>query len=138
MKSIMSADKFSTSDLNQLQGQLNLWRGKQRERAPLPEGVWRSAAALAQSLGVSRVSRALRLNYEKLSRWTAEDIDRPQDLPTRATFVELAASGPKGPDTSHGYRAEIGDATTDKLTLHLGSDMSAVMALAQSFWRRNR
>src|SRR5258708_24023360 len=138
MKSIMRADEFSTGDLNRLQGQLALWRGKQRERAPLPEAVWRAAAALAQSLGVSRVSRALRLNYEKLNRWTAQDADRPQDVPTRATFVELAVGDPKATDVSHGYRVEIADATTDKLTLYLGGDVSAVVALAESFWRRNR
>src|SRR5258708_25792718 len=138
MKSIMRADEFSTGDLNRLQGQLALWRGKQRERAPLPEAVWRAAAALAQSLGVSRVSRALRLNYEKLNRWTAEDTDRAQDLPAQATFLELAVGDAKAGDVSHGYRVEIVDGTTDKLTFHLGGDMRAVVALAESFWRRKR
>jgi hypothetical protein len=134
----MSAEEFSTGDLNQLQDQLHLWRGSQRERARLPEAVWRSAAALAQSLGVSRVSRALHLNYEKLNRWTAENTDRPQDLPPQATFLELALGDAKAGDVSQGYRVEIIDGTADKLTFHLGGDMRAVVALAESFWRRKR
>jgi hypothetical protein len=138
MKSIPSAGEFSSLELNQLQSQLNDWRHQQRKRAPLPEAVWRSAAALARSLGISHVSRALRLNYHKLNRWTAEDTDRPQDLPTQATFVELAVGDAKLGEVSHGYRVEIVDATRDKLMVHLGSDVSAVVALAESFWRRKR
>ncbi len=138
MKSTTEADGFSTRDLNELQGQLNAWRRQQRKRAPLPEAVWRSAAALARRLGVSPDSRTLRLNYYKLTRRTAQAGDRPQDLPTRTTFVELSLGDPKGPDGSHEYRAEMGEATTDKLTLHLGGDVSAVVALAESFWRRKR
>ena len=63
MKSTTEAGEFSTSDLKELQGQLNVWRRQQRKRAGLPEGVWIAAAALALRLGVSRVSRALRLNF---------------------------------------------------------------------------
>ena len=138
MKSTTEAEEFSTSDLKELQGRLNVWRRQQRKRAGLPEGVWIAAAALARRLGVSQVSRALRLNYYKLNRRTAQTGERPQDLATRTTFVELSLGGAKGPEGNHGYRAEMGDATTDKLTLHLGGDVSAVVALAQSFWRRNR
>lgn len=136
MKLLTTPDEFPTCELNRLHNRLNLWRSKQRERAPLPEAVWRSAAILAQSLGVSHVSRVLRLNYEKLNRWTAGEMDGPRDLPARATFVELAMDARQASEASHGYRVELADATTDKVTLHLGTDMRAVVAIAESFWRR--
>ena len=138
MKSTIEADEFSTRDLNALQKQLDTWRGQQRQRARLPEAVWRSAAALARHLGVGPVSRRLRLNFYKLNRRTAQATDCPEDSTPRATFVELALDGPKGPEGNHGYRAEMGEGTTDKLTLYLGADVRAVVALAESFWRRKR
>jgi hypothetical protein len=138
MISITEAGEFSTRELDELQSQLDLWRGEQGKRARLPESVWRAAAELARRLGVSPVSRSLRLNYHKLNRRTAQAKDGPQDAPTRATFVELAVGGLKGPDGNHEYRAELGDATIDRLTFHLGGDVRAVVALAESFWRRKR
>jgi len=42
--------------------------------------------------------------------------------------------GLKGSESAHGYRAEISDGTGDRMTLHLGGDVNAVVALAESFW----
>jgi hypothetical protein len=138
MKSIMHSEEFSTSDLSQLQNQLDAWRGQQGGRAPLPAAVWRSAAVLARSLGVSQVSRALRLSYQKLNRSLASGREGPRDWPGKTTFVELARGGPQDFERGREYRAELGEGAGDKLTLHLGSDVRAVVALAESFWRRNR
>ena len=138
MKLTTPGNEFFTNDLNELRAQLEAWRRKQPGRARLPEAIWRSAATLARDLGISRVSRALRLNYYKLNRRTARAAGCPQDLATKTTFVELSMDGPKGSNGNHGYRVEMSDATTDKLTLDLGGDVKAVVALAESFWRRNR
>ncbi len=128
--------EFSTSDLAELQRQLSAWRRRQRGRAQLPEALWRAAATLTRSLGVSRVSRTLRLDYYKLSRWTDEPVALSSDSPRRASFVELALSAPRGPDTGQDYRAELSESSGRRMTLHLGGDLRAVTALAEAFWRR--
>ena len=136
MKLITDTDECSTGELKELRCQLDIWRRQQGGRARLPEAVWSSAAALARRLGVSQVCRALRLNYNKLNRLTAQAAADRDNGPPKTTFVELALEGLKGSESSHGYRAEISDGTGDRMTLHLGGDVNAVVALAESFWRR--
>ena len=105
---------------------------------PLPEALWQSAAALARSRGVSRVSRVLRLDYYKLSRCTAELTQPPAEPSPPPMFVEVALSEASGPAASPGYRAEVRDGTATTLTLHLGRDVDAVVAVVQAFGRRGR
>jgi hypothetical protein len=90
---------------------------------------------VARLRGVSPVSRALRLDYYRLSRWTAE---APAGASKAATFVEVALSEASGPTASSGYRAEVRDGTAATLTLHLGRDVDAVVAVVQAFGRRGR
>jgi hypothetical protein len=131
----MTRNEFSTTDLKALQGQLTAWRRRQPGRGRLPEALWQSAAAMARSRGVSQVSRALRLDYYKLSRWTAEPTAGASKA---ATFVEVALSEASGQAASRGYRAEVRDGTAAALTLHLDRDVDAVVAVVQAFWRRGR
>lgn len=132
-----SGKEFSTTDLDQLGRQLDAWRGKQRRRAGLPRELWDSAAGLARSLGVSQVSRRLRLDYYKLSRWVGQAKGSPPDWLAPA-FVELAVSDPGRVDDSPEFRAEISRPGGSQLTLHLGRDVSAVVGLAEAFWRQER
>ena len=128
------------TDLDRLERQVNAWRRKQRTRVGLPSELWDSAAWLARSLGVSQVSRRLRLDYYKLSRWLGQAKDGPDgppDLPPPA-FVELALPDPGSLGARHEFRAELGPPAGSKLTLHLGRDVSAVVALAEAFWRQGR
>ena len=127
--------EFSTTNLDQLQGQLSVWRRKQRGRPRLPEAVWQSAAALAQSMGVSQVSRRLRLDYYKLSRWRGQTAAPAADSAQRATFVQLALSAPSANEMGSEYRAELVEGR-GRMTLHLGQQVSTVVALAEAFWRR--
>ena len=131
----MTRSEFSTTDLNVLRQQLTAWRRRQPGRGRLPEALWQSAAALARSRGVSQVSRALRLDYYKLSRWTAEPL---AGASKPATFVEVALSEASGPAARPGYCAEVRDGTGAALTLHLGLDVDAVVAVVQAFGRRGR
>jgi hypothetical protein len=134
----MTRNEFSTTDLNVLHQQLTAWRRRQPGRGRLPETVWKSAAALARSQGVSQVSRLLRLDYYKLSRCTAERTQPPAEPSPSATFVEVALSEASGPTARSGYRAEVRDGTAATLTLHLGRDVDAVVAVVQAFGRRGR
>ena len=128
--------EFSHTDLNLLQRQLRDWRRRQRGRARLPDSVWRSAAALARSLGASHVARTLGLGYYKLKRRMCQGADGQPVDPPPALFVELALGGLSGADGLRGYRAEVSNGTPDRLTLHLDGDVSAVVALAEACWRR--
>ena len=50
-------------ELQRLRARLVEWRKNHKAPSRLPEDVWSGAAALATSLGVGRVSKALRLDY---------------------------------------------------------------------------
>ena len=135
-----SCKEFSATDLDQLERQVNAWRRKQRRRVRLPRELWDSAGWLARSLGVSQVSRRLRLDYYRLSRWLSQakgGPDGPPDWPP-PTFVELALADPGSLGASREFRAELGPPAGSKLTLHLGRDVGAVVALAEAFWRQGR
>ena len=82
-----SLNEFSNTDLNQLERQLVTWRRRQPGRTRLPANLWEAAAELARCLGVSQVSRRLRLDYYKLSRWAAQA--HPKGGPPKTPFVEL-------------------------------------------------
>ena len=98
----MQAEKVSTGsvELEGLSGQIEAWRGRRPKTRPMPEALWIEATVAAQKLGVYRVSRALRLNYETLKRRvgpsrlhrsrTRRD-DRTEVLASKRTdFVEVS------------------------------------------------
>jgi len=131
------SSEFSTTDLDTLERQLDAWRRRQGKQSRLPVEVWESAGLLARALGVSQVSRRLRLGYHKLSRWMGQRGHRPPNLPP-PTFVELAVAAPSGVAASPEFRAELAGPDGAGLTLHLGREAGAVVALAEAFWRRER
>ena len=88
----------------------------------------------AQSLGVSYVCRRLRLSYVQLRRRLSERTKDPKRLPLKTSFVEVPLEN-YGTQIS-GYRAELSRGSGEKLTLYLGTDLRAVLALAESLWRR--
>jgi hypothetical protein len=56
------------SGLDALLDQIEGWRGMRPRPRAMPEPLWSEAAALARELGVYRVARALRLNFDTLKR----------------------------------------------------------------------
>lgn len=128
-------DPHCLHELTQLQARLQKWRRQSHRPTRLPQAFWRQAASLARRLGVSRVSRALRLSYPKLKHSTAQGSVAPQPAPP--AFVEVAWADPSAPEHRPSYRAELSDGTGRHLVLHLGAEASTVLALAQSFWRRS-
>lgn len=133
----MSGSEFSHTDLTELRRQLIAWRERQCGRARLPEEVWIAAAALARKEGVSHVSRTLRLDYYRLRRRCAP---APTPALTRGTgglpgFVEVhvneAVQGSRGP-----FQVELAGPHGVRMTIGLGCDTAAVIALAEAFWRR--
>lgn len=123
----MTRRKFSTTDLTQLQRQLDGWRRRQPGRPRLPEALWKSAAAVAQSEGLSQVPRTLRLDYYKLNQWVAQAKAAGRDASPRAGFVELTLSSPSGSAGNQDYRTELGEGSSDARNPSLrptGSDLS--------------
>ena len=131
----MTRRLFSSTDLNHLQRQLSAWRQRQTGRTRLPDEVWEAAASLARSLGLSQVSRTLRLDYYTLGRRMAKRVALASGSPKAATFVELALGDPSGHERGQEYRVELADGNSRRMMLHLGRDMDAVITLAQAFWR---
>jgi len=133
----MNGTGFSATDLHALQRQLRAWRRQQQQtgRARIPEEVWAAAADLARRQGVSRVARTLRLDYHKLRRRCVPGVPSAPAADAVATFVELRLPE-SGVDCSRPFRVELAEARGARMTIELGQDVPAVLALAQAFWRR--
>ena len=130
----MNTPIFSSSDLDQLQHQLDSWRQRQSGRCRLPAALWQAAAQIARKHGVSRVARALRIDFYKLQR----------RVETAAAAGSLAAGSPAFVqlklDPLPTRRSEVGavelcDGPHRRLRIETGSDPASWLALAESFWR---
>jgi hypothetical protein len=81
--------------LEKARDRFEAWRKSREKRSAIPEQLWRLAASLAQDFGVHPVSRALRLNYERLkarSGGSAGTARHPRRR--RSSFVELPTDPP--------------------------------------------
>jgi hypothetical protein len=121
-----------SSALNQLRHRLQEWR-RQRSGCPrIPEPFWTEALALAQTEGVSRVSRILRLSYGRLKAGLKKSapILKPGTTPT---FLELPfPSYFPGPGEC---RVELTHRTGAKMTIHWqAAPSSQLLPLVQAFW----
>jgi hypothetical protein len=74
---------------------LERWRSKRKGRSRIPESLWTAAGELVRELGVNRVSRVLRLEFNHLKRSAQSDRWRTRKPPETSTFVELV-----GPPTA--------------------------------------
>ena len=90
-------------------------------------------ARLARTYGVSRVSRALGVEYYGLKR-RVEEGPRTQRNGEAVTFVEVKGSAPVEPS---GCVIELEKGSGAKLTLRLApSSQADVLGLVQALWRR--
>lgn len=128
----MTQNEFSTTDLNRLQRQLSGWRRRQSGRVQLPEAVWQAATQLARTQSPSRVARTLQLDYYKLRERLAGTFSLQRTTPA---FVEVKGQW-ISEAVSDQAAVELSDGTGARMTLRVRSDLSTLLALAQSFWRR--
>jgi hypothetical protein len=113
---------------------LEAWRQHRPGRSRIPEAFWTDAIALARTEGVSRVSRVLRLHYQRLQARLNTALPRraPVALPT---FVELTV--PPSPNGGPECRVELTHRTGAKMTIHLPAGSSdQILPLAEAFWCR--
>lgn len=85
-----------------LHARLATWRQSRRPGQPIPEDLWKAAAELARTHGLSPTCTALKLNYYDLQRrmGKARRARKVRVLPP--TFVPLAPAAPSpllDPDT---------------------------------------
>jgi hypothetical protein len=118
----------NTCGLRRVHQKLERWRSTRQGRSPLPEGLWRAAAAAAREHGVFRTGKVLHLEYGKLKRMMNSMRGKTQ-APTR--FVELASLSNLGGDECV---IEL-EGTRGKLRLRLrGSAAEDLTGLTRALW----
>jgi hypothetical protein len=81
--------------LEKARDRFEAWRKSRKKRSAIPEKLWRLAGSLAQDFGVHPVSKALRLNYERLqARVGASAVRARGPRKRRSPFVELPTDSP--------------------------------------------
>lgn len=110
----------TTERVKQLHKRIEHWRSSRVKLWPMPESLWTEATALARELGVYRVSRALRLNYESLRRRVGRKGRGGGAAGTKAgEFVELSGAQLLG--LPAGPVVELFDEGNVRLTVRLAS-----------------
>jgi hypothetical protein len=125
-----------SSNLMQLRQRLEGWRRQRSGRNRIPEQFWTEALALARTEGVSRVSRVLRLHFQRLKDRLNAPLPKSAPVGVPA-FVELAVP----PSLHHGLecRVEMTHRAGAKMTIHLPPANSGdLLSLAQAFWSQRR
>lgn len=109
------------------------WRRKRKGRSRIPETLWASAVKAADTYGLTRTARELRLDYYALKkRVEPANSAPPSEEGAVATFVELA---PPVSGNSGECILELEDPGGAKMRVHLrGVEAPDLTALCRSFW----
>ncbi len=141
----MHSEKISTepAGLQTLSDRIEAWRSARPRTRPMPEALWNEAVSMARRLGVFRVSRALRLNFDTLKRRagatstrerSSQEATRAPILPARTDFVEvkgLAKVGVAG--RTHEAVVEVVAGDGARLSIRLKCASTEVAALIRAF-----
>ena len=111
------------------------WRRIRKVHSRIPEPLWALAAEVADTYGIHRVAKTLRLSYYALKKRVTEEgvlVHHVTDKDAKATFVELP---PAVQIASGECVLETEDADGAKRRMHLkGVAMPDLVALSRSFW----
>ena len=132
----MQTEQKSTepTGLEALRNQIEAWRGMRPRTRSMPPALWSEAAAMARELGVYRVARALRLNFDTLKRQAGSASTSPRRgrsvaravlAPTSVDFVEVKGLA----DVS---RAAVGHETIVEVVASDGTRLSIRGACASA------
>lgn len=97
--------------------------------------MWTAAAALARAQGVSWVARALRLDYYKLKRRCPDQGEIPPESVKSPVFVEVQLDSPV-PTHPAPWRIEIKEGSDARMTIEMGTDLAALVAVVEAFRKR--
>jgi len=129
----MKRTKPVSKDLKPLQRQFQLWRKNHPNGNRLPEELWKSAVKLTSDLSVSRVSRALSLDYYKLKERATNTHQSSLAMISCSNFVEVQLDHP--PQRT-GYLIQMVNPSGAQMTIHLNQGKrSELNDVVQTFCR---
>jgi len=111
------------------------WRAMRKGRARIPDTLWASAALVADTFGISRTARVLRVNPSRLKRRLAQKpVASLPELEGEPRFVEL---GPFSPQRACECLLELEAGDGAKMRIELkGIAAADLAALSQGLWNR--
>jgi len=120
------------TSLDRVRWRFERWHQARRRRSPIPERRWAVAVAAAQTHGVHRTARTLRLNSTDLQRRAG----MADGAPARTPFVELlSVPGPTSPTCT--LELENTRGTTLRLQLQ-GITPPDLATLSRTLWQAAR
>jgi hypothetical protein len=135
--------------LERLRRRFERYRRNRKVHSPIPEVLWAAAARAAGTFGISRIAKALRLNYYDLKKRVERNVTGAlgASKPKASQFIELfspAADGRSTPSVQAFLPAggcdctvELEDACGAKMRIHLQSTEPPDLAeLGRDFWSR--
>jgi hypothetical protein len=132
---------MSTGPRHNLPGRLEIvrrrferWRQTRKQRSRVPDSLWAMAVELADTYGVHRTARALRLDYYSLKKRTEAESAAGSGSTENAvaTFLELPRPASASPCQC---TLECEDASGARMRVHLTSETPPdLAALSRSFW----
>jgi hypothetical protein len=123
------------SRLNKVLSKFEQWRqNRPTTRQPIPEHLWLAAVSLHPEFSTHQISRALRLDYNKLKHFIRSQPDASRLPAAIPEFIELSVNEP---NSSCKYVVEMqqGDGSQMKIMVTEGNS-SDFLSLAQLFWSR--
>ena len=125
----------SKSDFENLRNRLEEWRLKRKQRGPVPEELWLSAAKLARAYGPGKVAQALGLDYYGLKR---------RLNPAKQAVTPVHQGNPAFVDVTQCIPAPMCECTVElehpqggKMRVQFrGTGMPDLEALSRIFWNR--
>ena len=119
---------------------LERWRGRRKARPRIAEPLWTAAVKMAETHGIHRTAKTLRLDYYSLKKRFERKAAGGDDVPDKrvaATFLELPAAAWAGSGLSFGEcTLELENTGGAKMRVHLkGVAAPDLTALGRSFWQ---
>jgi hypothetical protein len=122
--------------LREAQKAFTRWRKTRLSRSRIPEPLWNLAVSLAGELGVHPVSKALRVNYERLKAYVQETegvTAEARSQKSAPVFVEVDMS--TQPAALGDCLIELEDACGARMRMQLRGPLNVdIVGLSKSFW----
>ncbi|MFC1610359.1 hypothetical protein ACFL6C_05325 [Myxococcota bacterium] len=124
-----SPSKRLPADLAAAQSRIDKWRSDSRARRPIPNELWEMAVDLVPTHGVYRVSRALRLRYDKVKA-KAKTCHSRRRVQSKPAFVQVAAPTLAMPSPPGELTVELTDESGRQMTIRSSTGMDAAALVA--------
>jgi len=117
------------ADLAAARTRIDKWRASVQTRRPIPEDLWKMAADLVPAHGVYRVSRALRLRYDKVKVATNARRSKRR-VPSTPAFVQVTAPVLAMPSLTGELTVEVTDMHGNHMCIRSSATMDAARLVA--------